>query len=295
MPTVYPSGYDTATAGSLPTNKVNKEPIVDNTIDVNATEIVTAHGAILALEHQLGDGSSILSIDGDVDEGNVREIMDFMLARADRAGFHEHFVASSTSLPANTVSYYVDTIAGGANPAFATVAGGTGVSSQTAAIGARTGLMGTDNHFHFYYTYYRCRFHLDTIAFGPWQNGDQIDLGLWLDLNNYIRFRCTAAGGVLPDWDYEIYDGGAGTSDTLTGSAPAAGEWHVAEILTTTAGAYFFVDRLGQGGYTEYSSGIYTGTAPHNGQCRPYASIELAAGGAVMSLDAMSCQDTRTL
>lgn len=295
MTTSYPSGYDTAAAGSLNTSKTNKEPIVNPSQDVDAAELVTCNGAVLALEHVVGDGSSVLTQDGDTDEANVREIMDFMVQRADRAGFHEHFVGDSTLLGVNIVSEYLDQIAGGAAPAFATVAGGIGVSSTTSGAAAQCGLRSTDNHFHSRSTYYRCRFYIDTLAFAPWANGDQIDLGLWLDANNYVRFRSTAAGGVFPDYTYEIYDGGAGTGAVLTGSAPAAAEWHVAEILTTASGAYFFMDRNAAGGYTEYYSGLYTGTAPDNGNCRPYVSIECAAGAPVLSVDAVSCQDTRTL
>ena len=280
MTTSYPSGYDTSAAGSLNTSKANDNEVVDTSIDVDANEINTCHGAVLALEQTVGiDPDGTLTVDGDSDAANIQEVMNYLADRADRAGFNETFCASSTSLPANTVSYYVDAIAGGANPAFATVAGASGVSAQTSGAAARCGLEGTDDHFHSRYTYYRCMYQFSTIAFGPWANGDQIDFGLWLDINNYVRFRSTAAGGVFPAYTYEIYDDGAGTGSVLTGAAPDAGTWHVAEILSTTTGAYFFIDRGGWNGNTEYSSGLYTGTAPDNGQCNPFISIECAAGG----------------
>lgn len=294
MATVYPSAYDTETATSLGVDKSNDEPVIDSTIDIDATEFTTVKGAVRQLELKLGDGSSVLTLDGDADEANVREYMDFMMTRADKAGFHDHLVHSNTNMAANQVSWYVDPIAGGANPAFATVAGGTGVSSQTLPA-ARTGLSQTDDIFHFRSTYFRCRFYIDTLAFVPWANGDIIEVGLIRGANDYVRFRSTAAGGAFPDFTYEIYDGGAGTGAVLTGSAPAAAEWHVAEILTTSTGAYFFMDRNAAGGYTEYKSGLYTGTAPDNGQCNPFVACTCAAGGPVLSVDAISCQDTRTL
>lgn len=293
MATVYPSAYDTETAASLGGDMANDEPVIDASIDIDAVNHNTVKGAVRQIELLVGDGASTLTVDGDADEANIRELLDFQVQRADRAGFHEDFLCSSTTLPANTVSYYVDSIAGGANPAFATVAGASGVSAQTSGVAAQCGLIATDNHFHSRYTYYRCMYQFSSIAFGPWANGDQIDFGLWLDVNNYVRFKSVAAGGSFPDYTYEIYDGGAGTGAVLTGATPDAGTWHVAEILTTATGAYFFIDRGGWNGNTEYKSGLYTGTAPDDGQCNPYVGIECAAGGPVLRVAGITCRDTR--
>lgn len=265
----------------------DKDP---NDLDVNFTgpEWNQQSYEIVALADNLGRQLSELTVDADPDYASVNELMDKMVRRADRAGIHDHFMGSTGT---GFLTIWFTAIAGGGAMAYGTVAGGTGVIVQTAAMGVETGMEHVDQLFHSRHTYYRTRFQISAL---PGNNGDIIQMGLRRVANCYVTINSTRAGGVWPEWQGTVNDGGAIASDTLTGAGVAAGEWHVAEILAYTTGAWFFMDRGGQGGYTEYSAQVTT-QAPENGQTDPIISVTSAAGGEVLRTDAVSTQDTRTL
>jgi hypothetical protein len=288
MTTNYPTGYDTLTSGSLGTGKKkNKEPIIDSTYGVDAAELNTHAGAIRALQTTLGDGSSVLPRDGDADEGNVRYVMDFLADRADKAGFNEHFITDSTSLA--VISIHVDDF--GAVAARANVTGGIGVSAQTLpGGGGNTGLVATDEHFHQRSSYFRCRWQVDAL---PATVADPIYLGIYRNGTHYVRFYSECNNAVGPVWDawtVEINDGGSTDSDTLT-ATPVAAAWHLFEILTTSAGAYFYYDR----GTSSEEYVYLNGQAPEDGYADPIILASSNVGGEVLRVDSIACRDTRTL
>jgi hypothetical protein len=293
MPTGYSATYDTETATSLGVDKANKEPVIDSTLDSDALEHNTIKGGVRQLQLTLGkDPAGVLTVDGDADEGNVREYLEYMMPRADKAGFFEHFLEDSTVLAfcGGVTSTHIIGVAGGAGAAFATVSGGIGVSATTLGAAAAAGLESTDAHFHQRSTYYRCRWQISALSA---TNGDYIYVGIRRDATHYVLFKSTRAGGAWPDWTVEVNDGGATDSAVLTGSNPsdAVGTWVNMEIFTDATGAYFYVDRKLA---TEYSDHL-TGQAPENGQCDPVIVAISNAGGEVLRVDLVACADTRVL
>jgi hypothetical protein len=285
MATSYPSGYDTETTGSLGVDKANTDPVVTPSLNNDAAEYNNIKGAVRQLELKVGDGASVLTRNADADKENVREYMDFMMNRSDKAGYHDHFTY---------VLLTVAALAGGGAVSVAQRSGGIGVYSQTSVAGVATGLAtaGATNIFHQRSSYCRFRVQLETIAFGPWANGDTIRYGLWRDATHYVIFESVAAGGVFPNWTVEINDGGSTDSTTLTTGPDTS--WHVFEILTTDSGAYFYLDR--NTASEEYA--YLNGQAPENGYCDQRSEIDctnVAAATCDLYSDEMSCQDTRTL
>jgi len=280
--TNYPAGYDTNAAQSLNASKVNKEDVTNAAQDVDADELSVNAGATLALEYQLGDGSSVLTRNGDADENNVREIMDFMCARGDRADSFEHF----TGLAADGAGErYVEINSGGAHNQVDGMCGVWGITSVAATI---EGLHSTYNHHHQRYSFFRGVWRVTAL---PVNNAtDYFKIGLYRDATHYVMYHSTRALGVWPGWTVEVNDGGATDSALLT-AAPVATTNITMEILTTTAGAYFLYMRGTASEEYEYLSG----QAPENGYAHPYIAFFSNAGGESIGIDMMGGRDTRTL
>lgn len=279
MTTVYPSGYDTLTSLSLGTTKANAEDVVDPVEDIDAAEWNTVAGAVRALETKVGDGSALLTRFGDPDLANIRETMDFMATRADRAGFMEHFLFNAWS------TAWVDDV--GAVGVYAQVAGGVGVGDIITAAGVATGFAQAYDHFHQRSSYFRIRPQLLTL---PATNLDTIEIGLRRDATHRVVFLSTRGPGAWGEFYARVEDG-AGMSQGIMATTPVLATWYTMEILTTATASTFFINR---GTVTE-DYRVITAQAPEDGYAHPSILVTSNAGGQHLYCDLIACRDTRPL
>jgi len=279
MPTVYPSDYDALTSGSLGATKSNVEPIVTPSQQVDGLEWNTLAGAARQLELKVGDGSAVLSRYGDPDLNNIREIMEFMSWRCDRAGMSEHFLFNSWT------TALVDDI--GAVGAFAQVGGGIGVGQIACAAAVATGFAQATDHFAQRSSYFRCRWQMATLPVGV---GDFLQCGLIRDGTHYIKVYSQLGGGGWTPWYFEVNNGGVVAGQALA-AAPSMNKWITFEIITTPIGASLVYLR---GDATEEEK-IDLVNAPESAYCHPAVLATSAAGGELLNCDLIACRDTRAL
>jgi hypothetical protein len=258
--------------------KQNDKSIEDPTYNYDANEYNQQNLEIVALAKSVGRNLSTLTLTSAADHESLRETLNFLTTRGDKASAWEHFtsdtIGQSKFSALNTAH------------AFAQVSGGTGVAAITCAAATVEGWTQAYDHFHQRSSYFRCRFQISAVPVG---GADIFNIGLYRDNAHYIMFHCTDPSAPT-SWTVEVNDGGATDSDTLV-AAPAAATWHTFEILTTDTQAEFWYDR----GEAAEEYKLLDGQAPENAYCHPYVSVTSAAGGEVFRCDQVGAQDTRQL
>jgi len=286
MPSNLPTADDwtTSNAGMGRTKIDGKDP---NDKDKNfiAAEYNQQNDEIIAIAKKQGIDLSELPSYGDDCLDSHDEALRYLCSRVDKAGIFDHFLFN-----AYTTAITEDL---GAVAAYGTDSDACGVADITLAAGVATGYTQTTFHFRQRYTYSRFRLRFATGGTLPINavTPDTIQVGVMRDATHYSWFQseCTnAVGPVWSNWNCEVNNGGATDDDDMT-VGPVANTWTVFEILTSTTGATFWLDR----GTASEEKISLTGQAPENGTARPYAVMTSTAGGENFRIDLMGCFDTR--
>lgn len=280
-PTALPTADDWSTGNAgMGRTKTNKTSV--NNLDHNfrAEEYNQQNLEIIALATKLGFDLSELPSYGDACLDSHDEFLRYLCSRVDKAGIFDHFLFNnySTAITEDL----------GAVAAYGSDFDACGVANIALAAGVATGYTQTTWHFRQRYTYSRFRLKFATGGTLPATNGDVIQIGVMRDATHYSFFHSTRAGGAWPVWTCEVNDGGATDSNT-TVATPVANTWTIFEIITTTAGATFWLNR----GTASEEKVVVSGQAPENGTARPYAAMTSAVGGENFRIDLMGCFDTR--
>ena len=282
FPASLPTADDWSTGNAgMGRTKTNKTSV--NNLDHNfrAEEYNQQNLEIIALATKQGIDLSEPASYGDDCLGSHDEILRFLTTRGDRQGWNDPINGEAWPTP------YMNDV--GAVAAFAADSNVAGCAAITLAAGVDTGFTTTSWLFRQRYMYARFYLYL-TLPSGV---ADYIKIGVYRDATHYTHFysECTnAVGPVWDPWECEVNDGGSIDTETLT-ATPVTGTFNVFEILTTTTGATFWLDR----GTASEEKAEVTGQAPENGTAKPYAIGNSAAGGETFKLGSVSCWDTRSL